>query len=438
MPRVFIETFGCQMNKLDSELILGRLLSLGYEEARSPDDADVILFNTCSVRKHAEERVFSRAGALKRRKERDHYLLIGVIGCMAQKDAVEVASRLPHVDLVCGTRMLHRLPELIEEARSRSPVLAVATPEDFRLSRSGSFRRNHFQAFVAAMRGCDNFCSYCIVPYVRGREISRPTDEIADEVKTLVDDGCVEITLLGQNIDSYGKRLSPRADLAHLLARLDRIDGLRRIRFVTSHPLDFSDRMISAIADLPSVCENVHLPPQSGSDRILKLMKRGYTSAYYRDLAAKLRDAVPDVTIAADFIVGFPTESDDDFRQSCSLLQDVGFQNSFIFKYSPRPGTAAADMPDDVPPEEKARRNNLLLDIQRRISLTQKTALIDSTQEVLVEGPSKRDRSKLTGRTRTNHIVAFEGPQALEGTFVGVRITSCTPLTLFGELASSS
>jgi len=435
MTKLFIKTFGCQMNKLDSELILGQLLALGYEEADSPNHADVILFNTCSVRRHAEERVFSRVGALKARKRREPDLLIGVIGCMAQKDAVEVRRRLPHVGLVCGTRMLHRLPELIEEARRRPPVLAVETPDGFCLRRSGSFRRNTFQAFVAAMRGCDNFCSYCVVPYVRGREVSRPIDDIEDEAKRLVDDGCVEITLLGQNIDSYGKRLSPRVDLADLLVRLDRIAGLRRIRFVTSHPRDFSDAMISAIAELPSVCENVHLPPQSGSDRILKLMKRGYASAYYRDLAAKLRREVPEVTVAADFIVGFPTETDADFQQSCSLLQDVGFQNSFIFKYSPRPGTAAADMTDDVPSEEKARRNNFLLDLQKQVSLAQKTALVGTTHEVLVEGISKRDSSKLMGRARTNHIVVFEGPPGLEGKFVNVRVTSCTPLTLFGVLA---
>ena len=424
------------MNKLDSELVLGQLLALGYEEATSLEHADVILFNTCSVRQHAEERVFSRVGALKARKRREPDLLIGVIGCMAQKDAVEVAKRLPHVSLVCGTRMLHRLPDLIEEARRRTPLLAVETPEDFHLRRSGPFRRNRFQAFVAAMRGCDNSCSYCIVPHVRGPEVSRPIREIEDEVKSLVDDGCVEITLLGQNINSYGKRLSPRPDLADLLAQLDRIHGLRRIRFLTSQPRDFSDRMISAMRDLPSVCENVHLPPQSGSDRILKLMRRGYTSAYYRDLTTKLRREVPRATIAADFIVGFPTETDADFQQSCSLLKNVPFQNSFIFKYSPRPGTKAADMADDVHLKEKARRNNLLLDVQKESSLAQKTTLIGTTQEVLVEGVSKRDVSRLTGRTRTNHIVAFEGPPGLEGRLVQVQIASCTPLTLFGELTS--
>ncbi len=434
MQKIYIQTFGCQMNKLDSELILGQLTSLGYEQAQSPDQADVLLFNTCSVREHAEQRVYSRVGSLKARKNTNPRLLIGIIGCMAQKDARHVLNRLPHVDLVCGTRMLHRLPQLIEEARRRPPVVAVETPENFTLKRPGSFRLNPFRAFVAVMRGCDNFCSYCVVPYVRGREISRPPHQIEDEAKRLVDDGCVEITLLGQNVDSYGKRLSPKKDLADLLQLLDHIPGLRRLRFVTSHPRDLSPRIIAAISDLPSVCENVHLPAQSGSDRILRLMNRGYTSAYYAELASKLRQDVPGVTLASDFIVGFPSETEQDFSQTCSLLQDVAFQNSFIFKYSPRPGTKAAEFHDDVPYEEKRRRNNLLLDLQKEISLRQKSALIGTTQEVLVEGVSKRDPAKLTGRTRTNHIVAFEGAPNLAGQFVHARITSCTPLTLFGNL----
>jgi len=434
--KVFIHAFGCQMNKLDAELALSALRRAGYEEAATPDEADVVLYNTCSVRAHAEERVYSNVGKLKSLKRRKPRLIIGILGCMAQKDGEKIFERLPHVDLVCGTREFPRIAELIEEARRADRVLACSEAAAVSEAREISVRPDRRRAFLGIMRGCDNYCAYCVVPYVRGPEISRPITEVVDEAHRLADDGCREITLLGQNVNSYGKSFDPPAHaLADLLARLDRIAGLARVRFVTSHPKDMSREILEAVRDLPAVCEHLHMPAQSGSDRVLAAMNRSYTARGYRDLVALARELVPGIAIASDFIVGFPGETEAEFDETAALVRDLRFQNSFVFKYSTRPGTAAAKLADDVPWEEKRRRNLALLEIQSAVQLEENRKFIGQEVEVLVEGRSHRDASRLTGRLRTNQIVVFEGPEALAGELVRVRVESATPLTLAGSQA---
>jgi len=428
-------TFGCQMNKLDSEAVAGQLLEAGYVETRDLDDADVILIATCSVRQHAEDKVWSLLGTLRRRKAKRPELVIAVTGCMAQRERDAIFRRMPHVDIVCGTMELGRLPALIAEARDRGEhLLAVADGGAARVPRIVGRRPSRFQAFVAVMRGCDNFCAYCIVPYVRGREHSRPPGEIVAEVEALAADGCKEVTLLGQNVNSYGRTLDEPMTLAGLLRRLDPIEGIERIRFVTSHPKDATDELFQAMADLPSVCPHIHMPAQAGSNRILARMNRRYTREHYLALVARARQIVPGIEIASDFIVGFPGETDAEFEQTVDLVRRAEFQQCFIFKYSPRDGTAASKLPDDVPWEEKRRRNRRLLGVQEAIMRRRQAAMVGQRLEVLVEGTSSRDASKLIGRSRANHIVAFPGDPALAGRTVPVEITDSTPLTLFGKI----
>ena len=400
-PGVLIHTYGCQMNKLDSEIVCEALVRAGYRLVEDEAEADVVLFNTCSVRDHAEQRVFSNVGALKRLKRRNPELIVGVMGCMAQRLGREIIRRAPVVDLVCGTRMFPHIARLLDRA-AVAPVVAVDEDPLPDLAREGRERAAPHAAFVSIMRGCDNFCAYCVVPYLRGRETSRPPDEIEAEVRRLVDDGCREITLLGQNVDTYGKRLSPVVTLAALLHRLDGIDGLARLRFVTSHPRFISRELLEAVRDLSSVCEHVHMPAQSGSTAVLTAMKRGYTREEYLDVIAMARELVPGIAIASDFIVGFPGETEADFDRTADLFERVRFQQCFIFKYSEREGTAAAELPDDVPDAEKRRRNQALLAIQQRISAEDNAAFVGRTVKVPADGPSKSDARKLSGRLRTN------------------------------------
>lgn len=438
---VHLITFGCQMNKLDSELALASLLRAGCRQVSRPEDADVVLFNTCSVRQHAEDKVYSRLGALKGLKRKRPGLVIGVLGCMAQREGRRIFDRAPHVSLVCGTHMLPRLPELIERASQKDArVLATGDEADAELEtwsheRPKEARLHPFHAYVAIMRGCNNYCAYCVVPYVRGPEVSRPLNDIVEEARRLADQGCREITLLGQNVNSYRRAASggQTAGLPDLLTQLDAVAGIERIRFVTSHPKDLSRAILQAMASLPKVCEHLHMPAQAGSDRILRLMNRRYSAAHYLELVALAREIVADITVASDFIVGFPSETEADFQQTADLMRRVRFQQCFIFRYSPRPGTAAADLPDDVPPEAKAQRNQTLLDLQEEISREDNARLVGQTVEVLVEGPSKGDKRKLTGRTCQNHIVVFEGPAGLAGQLVQVEVTGSTPLTLHGR-----
>ena len=431
----FFETFGCQMNKLDAELSLGLLQEDGYRIVDKVEDADVVLFNTCSVRQHAEDKVYSHLGALKTLKKKHPDVIIGVLGCMAQKDGESIFKRMPLVDLVCGTRMFSRLPELLLTIRNHgSHVLAVDEDQVVSVKRVAAYRPNTYQAFVTVIRGCDNFCSYCIVPYVRGREISRTISDVKEEVQSLVSNGCKEITLLGQNINSYGKGLSGNVNLGDLLSALEDIDGLDRVRFVTSHPADMSREIIRTISRLKKVCEHIHMPAQSGSDRVLGLMRRGYTSGYYRELIRFAREYIPHLAVASDFIVGFPGETEEDFQETVQMMEDIRFQNCFIFKYSPRTGTKAAELIDDVADEVKRERNLKLLELQKRISLEENKKVLGKKVQVLVEGGSKSDPRKLSGRTRQNHIVIFHGTPDLAGRLVDITIQEVTDLTLFGKL----
>jgi tRNA-2-methylthio-N6-dimethylallyladenosine synthase len=433
--KVFLKTYGCQMNKLDSELSVGSLVKEGYTFTEDEGAADVILLNTCSVRNKAEHKVYSQLGSLRDQKEKNPGLILGVLGCMAQNDGGKIFKRMPHVNLVCGTRMFSKLPELLGKVNGTNKrILAIDEDGEVSFDRLITQRPNRYKAFVSVMRGCDNYCSYCIVPYVRGREFSRPVEDVINEVKDLADDDCKEVMLLGQNVNSYGKGLSGNTTLATLLRKLDPIEGIERIRFVTSHPGDMTKDILEAVGELPKVCENLHMPAQSGSDRILERMRRQYTSEYYRGIVNMARSLVPDITIASDFIVGFPGETEDDFEDTVSLMKDVRYQNCFIFKYSPRTGTAATELKDDVPEETKKRRNQILLDLQSEISAEDNKEMIGKSVEVLVEGTSKTDESRLTGRTRQNQIVVFSGSSSLLGKLINVDIVDSTDLTLFGVI----
>ena len=360
--KVYIKTFGCQMNKLDTELSIGSLAKKGYSFAEEEKDADVILLNTCSVREKAEHKVYSQLGSLRDQKEKNPELILGVLGCMAQNEGDKIFKRMPHVNLVCGTRMFSRLPELLDEiSAGNKRILAIDEDGEVNFDRLVTQRQNRYSAFVSIMRGCDNYCSYCIVPYVRGREFSRSVTEIVDEVKKLADDGCKEVTLLGQNVNSYGKGLSGKVTLATLLRELDPIGGIERIHFITSHPRDMTKEIIEAVGELPGVCEYLHMPAQSGSDRILKKMKRQYTSAHYRELVDMAKSIVPGIKIASDFIVGFPGETEEDFQATLKLAKEVDWKVAFVARYSPRPGTAGWRLfEDDISPAEKKRRWEIL------------------------------------------------------------------------------
>ena len=444
--KFFIRTFGCQMNKLDSELVAASLLQAGFTLAATEEEANYLLFNTCSVRQHAEDRVYSRIGALKRRKKRQSDLIIGILGCMAQKEKGEILRRFPFVDLVVGTRELLRLGELLKEIDSRraepstpsckTQVVAVDESLPFHFTREVKRRPNKYEAYVSVMRGCDNFCSYCIVPFTRGPVVSRRWQEVVDEVKALLDDGCLEITLLGQSITSYK---SPTGeDLAALLGLIAQKTTVKRLRFITSHPRDLKEDVLRKVAELDALCEYLHLPAQSGADRILKAMNRGYTRREYLAKIELAHKIVPSIAIASDFILGFPGETEADFQATASLLREVGFQNSFIFKYSPRPLTAAGRLEDDVPEPVKKERHQILLAIQAEVSLAQNRSLIGKEVEILVQGPSKNNPNFFTGRTKTNQIVLFLADENTLGKFVKVVIEDATALTLRGTPVSSA
>ncbi len=460
MPkRFYIETVGCQMNVLDSELIAAELLQHGYEPVDSRSRADVILFNTCSVRQHAEEKIYSALGRLKHIKRQRPGTIIGVIGCMAQKDRQRIFRRAPHVDIIVGPGRLSRLPELLLQVESGAgPLLEVsldrtagdresvrASFEPYQFDRSADARPLPQQAIVRAMSGCDKFCTYCIVPSVRGPEQSRPAERIEAEVRQLAEQGCIEVTLLGQTVNSYrdttvaGRTLR----LADLLKRLHEIDGIERLRFVTNHPRHMTDELIESVGTLPKVSPYFHVPAQSGSNRVLKRMNRGYTAQQYREMLDRIRATVHDAAITSDFIVGFPGETEDDYQQTVALVQAGRFKNSFIFKYSPRPGTKAAELyEDDVPYAVKQRRNNELLAIQNAISLEDNHRWVGRRVEVLVEGSSKVARKRpfsgdtvqLVGRTVCDRIVVFDGPPELAGRIIPVKIDRAEAFTLFGRL----
>jgi len=438
LRKVFIETYGCQMNSLDSDLILSRMQAEGYTSTELREEADVILFNTCSVREHAEERALSNAGMVQKLKKSRPDLVVGLVGCMAQNRQDRLFQQLPHVQLIVGPRHMGAIPRLVAEIRSTGQRrIAVADFDDEFIDGADAVksRSSRSQAYIKAMEGCDLSCTFCIVPTTRGSEISRPPERIVEEVRRLAAEGTVEITLLGQTVNSYGKGLKPYCDLGGLLRKVSEVDGIRRIRFITSHPSFVRPSLIEALRDLPKVCKYLHFPVQSGSNPILKAMRRGYTVERYLELVDALRTEVSGIELASDFIVGFPGETPEDFDRTVALMERVRFQNSFVFKYSPRPGTDAAALPDDVPEDEKKRRNQVLLDLQERQSLAHNRQLVGRTVEILGEGPSKRDALRQTGRTDTNQIVNFDAGRDLAGRFVAVEITGAGPHALSGTLA---
>ena len=435
--KLYLETFGCQMNVLDSDLIASRMVGDGYVMEEDRDQADVVLFNTCSVRDQAENRALSHAGHMVHLKRRRPEVVIGVVGCMAQNKQKEIFDQLPHVQLVVGPRKMGAIPRLISEiqATGQRRMAIEDTDEEFiDGSEAIQTRATQFQSFVKAMEGCDLSCTYCIVPTTRGKEVSRPPEVIVDEVRRLADQGTVEITLLGQTVNSYGKGCKPYVDLGGLLRRVHEVDGIRRIRFITSHPSFVRPSLVEAMRDLPKVCKYLHIPAQSGSNRILKAMRRGYTCEKYRGIVDTLRENVPGIEIASDWIVGFPEETEEDFSATIDLMREVRFQNSYVFRYSPRPGTDAIPMGDDVSEEEKKARNQILLNLQKEIGLEKNRDRIGTVEEILVEGPSKRNPLRQTGRTDTHQVVHFEAERDLRGTFIPVKIVEATALYFRGEV----
>jgi len=458
MPkRFYIQTVGCQMNVLDSELVAGDLLRAGYELVDSVRRADTILLNTCSVRQHAEDKIYSVLGRLKDLKERRPGMIIGVLGCMAQKDQHQIFKRAPHVDLVVGPGQLGQLPMLLEQvAAGGGPRIEVSLDRTagsrqsveqsfarFEPNRAARTRPAPHQAMVRIMFGCDKFCTYCIVPRVRGPEQSRPAVEIVDEVRRLAGDGCLEVTLLGQTVNSYQDAAEGQTvRLWDLLGKLHDIEGIRRLKFVTNYPKHVTTDLLEAVRDLPKVSPYLHIPAQSGANAVLQRMKRGYTVESYREMLGRIREMIPHAAITSDFIVGFCGETEDDFQQTVDLVRDARFKNSFIFKYSARPGTKAAERyADDVPESVKRRRNNELLDVQNAICLEDSQPFLGRTVEILVEGPSKVSRKQsadvqkvqLVGRTVCDRIVVFDGPHELTGRILPVLIEKVDAFTLFGR-----
>ena len=432
-----IETYGCQMNVRDSETIAGLLQSLGMTRAASMQEADFILFNTCCVRDHAERRVFGNVGFTRMIKEERPNVVIAVCGCMMQQRDVadKLFNRFPFVDLVFGTHVLHKLPEMLNAVCSGERLCVTSDEDSGIVEGLPSLRPDGQSAFVNIMFGCNNFCTYCIVPFVRGRERSRTPEAIEAEVRDLVANGYTEITLLGQNVNSYGRGLQETVDFPDLLYRLDGIAGLRRLRFMTSHPKDLSDKLIQAMAELPTVCHHIHLPMQSGSDRILKEMNRRYTSDQYAELVTKLRTAIPDVEITTDIIVGFPGETEQDFDDTMAMVERVGFAAAYTFQYSPRTGTRAAAMENQIPAEVKSERLQRLNELQTRMTEQNNRKYIHATGEVLVEGAGQRDGSDIAfGKLSNFKMVYFPGDARLIGRYAEVCVQSIKGNSLFGVL----
>ncbi len=464
--QLYIETVGCQMNMLDSELVVASLRQQGYELVDSPQKADTILFNTCSVRQHAEDKIYSALGRLKHAKKHNPHKIIGVLGCMAQKDQKLIFERAPYVDLIVGPGQLHQIPQLLSEiaagsgprmevsldrtAGSREPSSA-ASRATIRL-RDEQMRPSPYQAFVRIMIGCDKFCTYCIVPKVRGPEQSRPAAHIVAEVRKLAAEGCREITLLGQTVNSYQHTADGHTTrLSDLLERLHDVAGIERIKFVTNYPKDMTPDLLQAVRDLPHCSHYLHVPAQSGSNAVLRRMKRGYTVEDYREMLARIRETIPDAAVTSDFIVGFCGETEEEFATSVELLREGRFKNSFIFKYSPRTGTKSDELyADDVPEETKRRRNHELLELQTAISEEDNQAFLGREVRILVEGLSKSARKldtdsdavastgpvQLTGRTNCDRIVVFEGNRRQIGQFLPLTIYDANAFTLFGTVVT--
>lgn len=428
-------TWGCQMNVHDSEVISGVLDKLGYCACDSLKQADIIILNTCCVRDNAERKVYGRIAQLKAFKQKKPDLILAVSGCMVQLPHVVeyITKNNPYVDILLGIQNIHKLPELIENAKEANLPMVEITDNNAEIEKDLPVKHDdNIKAWVNITYGCNNFCSYCIVPYVRGREISRLPDDIIKEAQTLAKKGFMEITLLGQNVNSYGNDLKNNIGFPELIERVNDIPGISRIRFVTSHPKDLSDRLIDAMRDCVKVCEHIHLPVQSGSDRILKLMRRKYTRAHYVDLIKKLRDQIPGIAISTDVIVGFPGETEDDFEETINLFKSIEFDSAFTFMYSMRKGTPAATMEGQIEEEIKHNRLEKLMKVQDSITAKKNAALVGSTEQVLVEGVSKGNYDRLSGRTRTNKLVNFDGGTDLIGKLVNVEIKEARTWSLLG------
>ena len=439
--KLYIKTFGCQMNEYDSDKMADVLReSHGYELTDVPEDADLLLVNTCSIREKAQEKVFSELGRWRAIKEKRDGVMIGVGGCVASQEGDGITRRAPFVDVVFGPQTLHRLPQLIETAGSRrASVVDVSFPEIEKFDRLPEPRADGPTAFVSCMEGCSKYCSFCVVPYTRGEEISRPLDDVIAEVVRLADQGVREINLLGQNVNAYQGPMHDGsiADLATLIYYVAAVDGIDRVRFTTSHPVEFTDSLVQAYAEVPKLANFLHLPVQHGSDRILAQMKRGHTALEYKQKIRRLREVRPDISLSSDFIVGFPGETDRDFEATMNLIADVGFDQSFSFIYSARPGTPAANLADDTPMVVKKERLQLL---QARINQQAQAisdAMVGTTQRVLVEKISKKSASQVSGRTENNRWVNFDGDSSLIGRFVDVGITEALPNSLRGRRRES-
>ncbi|HUL55881.1 MAG TPA: tRNA (N6-isopentenyl adenosine(37)-C2)-methylthiotransferase MiaB [Usitatibacter sp.] len=435
--KVFIRTFGCQMNEYDSDKMADVLAAAeGYEKTADPADADLILFNTCSVREKAQEKVFADLGRVREFKQANPGVMIGVGGCVASQEGGEIVRRAPYVDLVFGPQTLHRLPELIARRRETGQAqVDVSFPEIEKFDHLPPARVEGASAFVSIMEGCSKYCSFCVVPYTRGEEVSRPLADCLAEIRHLADRGAKEVTLLGQNVNAYRGELADGtpADFALLLAQVAKIEAIERIRYTTSHPLEFTQRLIDAYTRIPKLVSQVHLPVQSGSDRVLAAMKRNYTAMEYRSIIRRLRAARPDISISSDFIVGFPGETDADFELTMKLIDDVRFDGSFSFIYSPRPGTPAASLADETPHAAKLARLQRLQARIQELSEEYSNAMVGSRQRVLVEGVSRKSAKDVAARTDNNRVVNFEGPSRLIGRFIEVDITGAYPHSLRGR-----
>ncbi|EKN40648.1 (dimethylallyl)adenosine tRNA methylthiotransferase [Clostridium botulinum CFSAN001627] len=432
----FIETWGCQMNEEDSEKLSGMLKKEGYIRTEERENADVIIFNTCCVRENAELKVYGNLGILKGLKSKNPNLIIAVTGCMMQQKgmAETIKKKFPFVDIIIGTHNLHNFPNYLNEVKKKdTSVLKIQEKENSIIENMPIDRKNSMKAFVTIMYGCNNFCTYCIVPYVRGRERSRTPENIEAEIKKLISEDYKEITLLGQNVNSYGKDLEPNVTFAELLKRVNNIEGLERVRFMTSHPKDLTDDVIEAIAKCDKLCEQIHLPVQSGSSEILKKMNRHYDREKYLDVVSKIKKLIPNVALSTDIIVGFPGETEKDFEETLSLVKEVEYDSAFTFLYSIRKGTPAAKFEDQVPEDVKHKRFNRLVEVLNEISAKKNKAYEGKIEEVLVEGTSKNDENKLMGRTRTGKLVNFIGDKDSIGELVNVKIIKANSFSLTGE-----
>jgi len=439
--KLYIKTFGCQMNEYDSSRMVDALReSHGFAPTDNPAEADVLLLNTCSIREKAQEKVFTQLGFWKELKQAKPDLVIGVGGCVASQEGEAIRRRAPYVDLVFGPQTLHRLPEMLKQVqRTRRPAIDVSFPEIEKFDRLPEPRAEGVRAFVSIMEGCSKYCTYCVVPFTRGEEFSRPFDDVIAEVVSLAEQGVREITLLGQNVNAYrGQRHDgSKADLALLIRYLAEVEGIGRLRFTTSHPVEFSDSLIGAFAEVPALANQLHLPVQSGSDRMLVAMKRGHTIAEYKEKIARLRTVRPDVSLTSDFIVGFPGETDADFAATMDLINEIRFESAFSFMFSARPGTPAAEMPDDLPLVVKEERLAILQNRINQLSQDVARRMVGTRQRVLIEGPSRKSARDLSGRTENNRVVNLPASETrLIGQFVEVEITAALTNSLRGKLVS--